>query len=197
MNSEEKDQKHIQNTSWIALFGCMVSLILKIISASSGKTTLQYIDVSRSLLETTVVVVWWYLCTVRKEPLSDLQRAAFNKSVRVVMIFSGILMAVFATFKYTSAQEESGWLNLGFLVSLLGVTTNTFTCVRYMKKANENPLVRRQGMLFAIKALADASVAITLMISMLFPNQPFTVLCKLITSLAVSAAMVLGGIVRD
>lgn len=197
MSEDGRNAKHIQNTSVFALIICLISFVLKLVSAFMGKTALQYVDSARSLVETTVVATWWYLCSVRKKELDALQKMKFNRYVEGAMIFLAIMMVSFSILKFRMGAEETGSLYLGFAVSAIGAINNYIVCHRYAREAGNDSVVKKQAVLFGIKSASDASVAITLCITIIFPAQPFAVWCRLIASLVVSVALVLGGILRD
>lgn len=196
MDNTGTDVKHVQNTSTFAMVLCLLSLVSKTVSAILGKTTLQYIDATRCLIETTVVVIWWYICYKKSMNISPETRNRFNSVVRISMCCSAVLMAVFAIVRFIGKSGESGILYLGMTVSIIGTVTNFIVSRRYSQKAGTDKSIRRQCTLFRIKSLADASVALTLALMMLLPGSPFVVYCQFFTSLAVSAAMALGGILR-
>lgn len=196
MSNNGTSVSHIKNTSTFAMIICVLSLILKTVSAIMGRTTLQYIDAVRCLIETSVVVVWWYICYRHDMKVSKASEARFNMSVRGAMLCSAVLMGTFAVIRYMKHDEESGSMLLGVLISVIGTVNNTIICLRYRKKAKDDKTVKKQSTMFGIKSFADASVALTLILSILFPGYSFTVYCRLATSLAVSVAMALGGILK-
>jgi TRAP-type uncharacterized transport system fused permease subunit len=192
-----RERRHVRQTSTFAAVICLLSCIIKIISAILGKTTIQTLDAFRSTVETSVVLIWWVFCISKRFEFSSERQNMLNRIIRAGMIISALLMLAFAVFRFFTDEGKSGVLWIGFLVSLIGANNNLIVAVRYRKKADKMEAIRVQSRLFFVKSAADACVCITLLIMMLSPRWEYTRILQLISSIILSAAMAIAGVMRD
>jgi len=195
-NNPTRETTHVRQTSTFAAVICLVSCIIKIVSAVLGRTTLQTLDAFRSVVETAVVLVWWGFCASKRFEFASASENRLNRIIRAGMIASAALMLAFAVFRYFADEGEPGVLWLGLLVSLIGTNNNLIVAIRYRKKANKSETIRVQSRLFFVKAAADACVCVTLLIMMLAPGQVYIRVLQLVSSVLLSAAMAAAGIMR-
>ncbi len=196
-SDQGRERRHVRQTSTFAAVICLLSCIIKIISAILGKTTIQTLDAFRSTVETSVVLIWWGFCFSKSFAFTSERQDMLNRIIRAGMILSALLMLVFAVFRFFTDDGETGVLWLGFLVSLIGANNNLIVAIRYRKKADKMETIRMQSRLFFVKSAADTCVCITLLIMMLSPGWEYTRALQLISSIILSAAMAIAGSMSD
>ncbi len=192
-----REKRHVRQTSTFAAVICLLSWVIKIISALLGRTTIQTLDAFRSTVETSVVLIWWGFCFSKSFAFTSERQGILNRIIRTGMILSSLLMLAFAVFRFFTDDGEPGVLWIGFLVSLIGAINNLIVAVRYRKKADKMESIRVQSRLFFIKSAADACVCVTLLVMMLLPGWEYTKLLQLVSSVILSAAMAIAGLMRD
>lgn len=192
-----REKRHVRQTSTFAAVICLLSCIIKIISALLGRTTIQTLDAFRSIVETSVVLTWWGFCFSKSFEFTSERQDILNRIIRTGMIISSLLMLAFAVFRFFTDEGKPGVLWLGFLVSLIGANNNLIVAVRYRRKADKMESIRVQSRLFFIKSAADACVCVTLLIMMLLPGWEYTRILQLVSSVILSAAMAIAGLMRD
>ena len=188
------NRNHIQHTSTFALIICSISLVIKIVTAILGKTSLQMIDCFRSGVELAMIIVWWWAFTFRRNDFTIEKQQRFNRLTRVCMIASAILMCVFAIVRFVGGGSQSGILWAGFIFSLIGVINNLIVAVRYRIKAVEMDSLRIQSRFFFVKAAADGCVCLTLLIMMTAPDWDGIRILQLASSILLSIAMMVAGL---
>ena len=196
-NDQGRERRHVRQTSTFAAVICLLSCIIKIVSAILGRTTIQTLDAFRSTVETSVVLIWWCFCISDRFGFESERQDRLNRIIRAGMIISAFLMLAFAIFRFFTDEGKPGVLWIGFLVSMIGACNNMIVAVRYRKKADKMESIRVQSRLFFVKSAADACVCVTLLIMMLAPGWEYTRILQLVSSVILSAAMAAAGIMRE
>ena len=191
---ERNENGAVRTTSIVSLILCAVSMALKIVTAVLGGTSIQIIDCARSVVETGAVFIWWVICSGKMAAFeSRRKREQLDRMIHICVIVSGVLMAVFACFRYYQGVTHSGKLLPGILISAVGMIDNGIIAVLYAKNKHADPEVITQKRLFTVKSCADACVAGTLTTMMIAPGFSGLGMAELISSVLVSAMMIAAG----
>ena len=191
------NNNYIQHTSTFALIICSVSWIIKIVTAVLGKTSLQIIDCFRSGVELATVIAWWCAFTFKRNDFTIEKQERLNKITRICMIVSAVLMCAFAIVRFISGNDRPGIIWTGFVFSFIGVINNLIVAVRYRLKADRMDSLRIQSRFFFVKAAADACVCLMLLIIMVAPDWGGIRFLQLISSILLSIAMMVSGLMQD
>ena len=186
--------KGVRQTSTYAMATCTVSCIVKIITATLGKTSLQTVDCARSIVETAVIVVWWAVCTSKKIKLTPEREQRIETVTRIGMILTAVLMAVYSVYRFLTGGGTTGAVQSGVVLAFIFGLNNINVYIGYMKRHSTIDTVEEQSRLFLVKAAADFCVCLTLHIIMIWPEWQYINLFQLVSSLVVAGAMVFAGL---
>ena len=191
------ENKVVRTTSVVSLILCIVSMVLKIVTAVLGGTSIQIIDSARSVVETSAVFVWWVICSGRTAAYKSRQkREQLDRTIHLFIIISGVPMTVFAVFRYFNGVTHSGKLLPGIFLSAIGMIDDGIVAFMYARNRQADPEVITQQRLFTVKSCADACVVGTLVTMMLAPGFPALGIIELISAVLVSAMMIVTGLMR-
>ena len=187
----------VKTTSAVSLILCAISMVLKLVTAILGGTSIQIIDCARSVVETSAVFIWWVICSGKLAAFESRQkRQQLDRTIHICVIISGVLMAVFACFRYFQGVTHSGKLLPGILISAIGMIDNGIIAFMYARNKHADPEVITQKRLFTLKSCADACVGGTLVAMMLAPGFSGLGMAELISSVLVSAMMIVTGLMK-
>lgn len=194
---ETRKNTAVKTTSAVSLILCTISMVLKIVAAIMGKTSIQMIDCARSVVETSAVLIWWAICSERfSGSVTGQQREKLDWIIHICIIVSGVLMALFACVRFSLGITHSGKLLPGILLSAFGMIDNGIIAVMYARNKNADPEVITQRRLFTVKSCADFCVAATLTVMMAAPDFQGLAVAELISSVVVSGMMIVTGLLK-
>jgi divalent metal cation (Fe/Co/Zn/Cd) transporter len=163
-----------------------------------GKSSTQLADFIRRSAELIAIIVSWavYRITHKRTEYSDnhrlrLERIA-NYCVGIAMCLSGMAMLLVALLYPT---KEKGNVILGLIISILGVTANTWFRIRYQKlnKTKPNSILAIQSRLYGAKAVVDACVTTALIAVAISPGSPAAYFMDILGSTAVAVYLLIYG----
>lgn len=187
----------VRATSMASLILCAASMVLKIVTAIMGRTSIQMIDSARSIVETIAVLIWWMICSRKfSDAIDGRKRERLDVIIRACIVLSGVLIAIFASIRFSKGSTHSGALLPGVLLSLFGMVDNGIIAILYARNKDADPEIITQRRLFTIKSVADASVAMTLIAMMLAPDAAGIGTVEFVSSLVVAGMMIMTGVIR-
>lgn len=165
-----------------------------------GKSSTQLADFIRRTAELVAIIVSWVICRVThkitKYDENDrlrLERIA-NNCVGTAMCLSGIVMLLVALF-YPSI--EKGNVIPSLVISILGLTTNTWFWLRYrrLNKVKPNSILAIQSRLYSAKAVVDTCVTTALLVVAIFPGSSAAYFMDIAGSAVVAVYLLINGVI--
>lgn len=164
-----------------------------------GKSSTQLADFIRRTAELLAILVSFiiYRITHKDETFDPARKLRLeklaNRSVGIAMCVSGLAMLLVALL---FPSGEKGNVIPGLVISILGVTTNTWFFFRYRKldRAHPNAILAAQAGLYRAKSLVDTCVMISLLVVAIAPASPAAYWFDIVGSVIVSGYLVVTGI---
>lgn len=192
--AESGVDKGVRQTSTYAMITCTISCVVKIITATLGRTSLQIVDCARSIVETAVIVLWWIVCTSKKVKLTPEREQKIETVTRIGMVATAVIMVVYSVYRFLTGGGTTGALQSGVVLAFIFALNNINVYIGYRKRHSTLDTVEEQSRLFIVKAAADFCVFLTLHIIMVWPSWQYIRHFQLASSLVVAGAMAFAGL---
>lgn len=150
-------------------------------AAWSSQSATQTADFLRRTAELGALFAsWWIYRKIQRQlEMGELDRLRWEGkatlSVALAMLLAGIAMLIVGVVRLF-VYEAGGNAWLGLVIAVLGVLTNTWFWLRYLRMVRDHfdAVIAGQERLYRAKALVDMFVVMALLAVLLMPTHPAT-----------------------